>query len=158
MGPDAMPMYKAKGEGEGSWWAFVRGERFPCVFSFWVTPRRPGAPIYSYDDITFAMASKKQKDEYIQAIGRGVVCHTVGGPIVGESKFKRLGYDAVWEIVPGLLNENEIRFSYKHKVCDLSDNNGRRVPGRESLTPYPAFGNCPLTFGKFTVMAGFGNC
>ena len=100
------------------------------------------------DDITFEMASKKQKDEYIQAIGKGVVCHTVGGPIVGESKFKRLGYDAVWEIVPGLLNENEIRFSYKHKVCDLSDNNDRRVPGHESLTPYPAFGNCPLRFRK----------
>jgi hypothetical protein len=131
-------IYQASGERD-IWFAKIEGPRqrtlyLPCTSHYWV--KRSGS-MWIYDDegIKWAEDPRRQMLRYAKEImDRKLVCHTVLPPNT-NGKWKRQGYDAVWEIIPDVVTDQIIRFSFARKWedCDLSP----RVPGYP-ISPDPA--------------------
>src|SRR5208283_4841478 len=92
----------------------------PCTSHYWV---KPFGSTWIYDDegIKFAEDPQKQLPRYAKAIREAkLVCHTILPPNI-NGKWKRQGYDAVWEVIPDEVTPTVIRFRFARKWqdCDL---------------------------------------
>lgn len=109
----------------------------PCVHHWYVQPSQPQ---WLYEDVWIERYPKPQRAPYVAAIKRKKVIVAISFPDNPDKPwegFTRLGYDALWTIIPDVITENLIRFRFERKICDLY-RNGERVPGYPPSV-YPAY-------------------
>lgn len=111
---DGVAMLTAKGERD-VWFASVEGLGYlPCTSHVWVKRTKS---IWMYDDLDIKNAKdpQNQMSRYAREIReRKLVCHTISRP--KDGRWTRLGYDAVWQIVPVVVTDDTVRFRFERQI------------------------------------------
>jgi hypothetical protein len=105
---------KIKGQ-RGSWFANAGGEFLPCVHVEWFQPNKAGKPYYHDKGVKLG---EKKWDDFIEGIKQKKRVILTKDNFLGEGKFERTKYVAIWAVDNLTVDEIGLRFDFIDRISE----------------------------------------